>query len=214
MIAYDPLVTFLLASLFLAITPGPDNLYVLMQSVVYGYKTGVFITLGLCTGLIMHTAAVALGLTLLLQSSPYILPLLKLFGASYLVYLSWRSYRAAAIEISLQNHEALTTFQSYQRGIILNVSNPKVGLFFLAFLPQFTNIDQGSLVEQTLLLGGVFIAITVIVFTGDCTNCLFIKRFSYRSSGSAKSHAPSDGLCTIGLGPTFSTFYMRMHISQ
>ena len=140
MIAYDPLVTFLLASLFLAITPGPDNLYVLMQSVVYGYKTGVFITLGLCTGLIMHTAAVALGLTLLLQSSPYILPLLKLFGAGYLVYLSSQSYRAEAIDISLLNHEALTIFQSYQRGIILNVSNPKVGLFFLAFLPQFTNI--------------------------------------------------------------------------
>jgi threonine/homoserine/homoserine lactone efflux protein len=165
MIAYDPLVIFLLASLFLAITPGPDNLYVLMQSVVYGYKTGVFITLGLCTGLIMHTAAVAMGLTLLLQSSPYILPLLKLFGAGYLVYLSSQSYRAEAIDISLLNHEALTILQSYQRGIILNVSNPKVGLFFLAFLPQFTNIEQGGLVEQTLLLGFMFIAITVIVFT-------------------------------------------------
>ena len=166
MIGYDPLLVFILASLVLAITPGPDNLYVMMQSAVYGYKTGVFITLGLCTGLLMHTAAVALGLTLLLLSWPYILPLLKLFGASYLVYLSWQSYRAADIDISLLNHEALTTFQSYQRGIILNVSNPKVALFFLAFLPQFTNITQGGLLEQTLLLGGMFIAITVIVFTG------------------------------------------------
>ena len=146
MIGYESLVVFLLASLILAITPGPDNFYVLMQSAVYGYKTGVFITLGLCTGLLIHSAAVALGLTILLSSSPYTFPLLKLFGASYLVYLSWQSYRAASIDISLQNHEALTTFQSYQRGIILNVSNPKVGLFFLAFLPQFTNIDQGSLI--------------------------------------------------------------------
>ncbi len=212
MIGYEPLVVFLLASLILAITPGPDNLYVLMQSAVYGYKTGIFITLGLCTGLLIHSVAVALGLTILLLSLPYTLSLLKLFGASYLVYLSWRSYRAAAIEISLQNHEALTTFQSYQRGIILNVSNPKVGLFFLAFLPQFTNIDQGSLVEQTLLLGGGVYCDNSDCFYWCCTNCFIIKRFSYRSSGSAKSHAPSDGLCTIGLGPTFSTFYMRMHI--
>ena len=166
MIEYDPLVIFLLASLFLAITPGPDNLYVLMQSAVYGYKTGVFITLGLCTGLLIHSIAVALGLSILLLSSSFTLQLLKFFGASYLIYLSWQSYRAATIDIFLQKHEALTTFQSYQRGIVLNVSNPKIGLFFLAFLPQFTIVEQGGLVEQTLLLGVIFIVITVIVFTG------------------------------------------------
>ena len=199
MIAYDPLVIFLLASLFLAITPGPDNLYVLMQSVVYGYKTGVFITLGLCTGLIMHTAAVALGLTLLLQSSLYVLPLLKLFGAGYLVYLSWQSYRAEAIDISLLNHEALTIFQSYQRGIILNVSNPKVGLFFLAFLPQFTNIDQGSLVEQTLLLGGVFIAITVIVFTGVALIASSLSDFLIGAPGVQKVMHRVTGSVLLGL---------------
>ena len=71
MIGYEPLVVFLLASLILAITPGPDNLYVLMQSAVYGYKTGIFITLGLCTGLLIHSVAVALGLTILLLSLPY-----------------------------------------------------------------------------------------------------------------------------------------------
>ena len=166
MIEYDPLVIFLVASLFLAITPGPDNLYVLMQSAVYGYKTGVFITLGLCTGLLIHSIAVALGLSILLLSSSFTLQLLKFFGASYLIYLSWQSYRAATIDIFLQKHEALTTFQSYQRGIVLNVSNPKIGLFFLAFLPQFTIVEQGGLVEQTLLLGVIFIVITVIVFTG------------------------------------------------
>ena len=199
MIAYDPLVIFLLASLFLAITPGPDNLYVLMQSVVYGYKTGVFITLGLCTGLIMHTAAVALGLTLLLQSSLYVLPLLKLFGAGYLVYLSWQSYRAEAIDISLLNHEALTIFQSYQRGIILNVSNPKVGLFFLAFLPQFTNIEQGGLVEQTLLLGFMFIAITVIVFTGVALIASSLSDFLIGAPGVQKVMHRVTGSVLLGL---------------
>ena len=166
MIGFDPLLVFILASLVLAITPGPDNLYVMIQSAVYGYKTGVFITLGLCTGLLIHSIAVALGLSILLLSSSFTLQLLKFFGASYLIYLSWQSYRATTINIFLQKHEALTTFQSYQRGIILNVSNPKIGLFFLAFLPQFTIVEQGGLVEQTLLLGVIFIVITVIVFTG------------------------------------------------
>tara|TARA_B110000305_G_C19404550_1_gene621972 strand:+ start:171 stop:794 length:624 start_codon:yes stop_codon:yes gene_type:complete len=199
MIGYESLVVFLLASLILAITPGPDNFYVLMQSAVYGYKTGVFITLGLCTGLLIHSAAVALGLTILLSSSPYTFPLLKLFGASYLVYLSWQSYRAASIDISLQNHEALTTFQSYQRGIILNVSNPKVGLFFLAFLPQFTNIDQGSLIEQTLLLGGGFIAVTVIVFSGIALIASSLSDFLIGAPGVQKVMHRVTGSVLLGL---------------
>ena len=128
MIAYDPLVTFLLASLFLAITPGPDNLYVLMQSVVYGYKTGVFITLGLCTGLIMHTAAVAMGLTLLLQSSPYILPLLKLFGAGYLVYLSSQSYRLP--DHKNAEHFVLIDFKLPTISIVFDQSAFMLGLKF------------------------------------------------------------------------------------
>jgi threonine/homoserine/homoserine lactone efflux protein len=165
MLSSDVLILFLSVSLFLAITPGPDNLYVLMQSAVYGYKTGVFITLGLCTGLIIHSMAVALGLATLLQTSSLALPLLKFFGASYLVYLAWQAYRAASIDLSRQNSESLTPLQFYRRGIIMNVSNPKIGLFFLAFLPQFTDIDQGDIAVQTLLLGGFFIIVAFIVMT-------------------------------------------------
>jgi threonine/homoserine/homoserine lactone efflux protein len=165
MLSSDVVILFLSVSLFLAITPGPDNLYVLMQSAVYGYKTGVFITLGLCTGLIIHSMAVALGLATLLQTSSLALPLLKFFGASYLVYLAWQAYRAASIDLSRQNSESLTPLQFYRRGIIMNVSNPKIGLFFLAFLPQFTDIDQGDIAVQTLLLGGFFIIVAFIVMT-------------------------------------------------
>ena len=136
-----------------------------MQSAVYGYKTGVFITLGLCTGLIIHSMAVALGLATLLQTFSLTLPLLKFFGASYLVYLAWQAYRAASIDLSRQNSESLTPLQFYRRGIIMNVSNPKIGLFFLAFLPQFTDIDQGDIAVQTLLLGGFFIIVAFIVMT-------------------------------------------------
>jgi threonine/homoserine/homoserine lactone efflux protein len=165
MLSYELVTLFVSVSLFLAITPGPDNLYVLMQSAIYGYKTGLLITLGLCTGLILHSAAVALGLATLLQASSLALPLLKLFGASYLIYLAWQAYRAASIDLSRQNAESLTPFQFYRRGIMMNVSNPKIGLFFLAFLPQFTNIDQGNLATQTLSLGGLFIVVAFIVMT-------------------------------------------------
>ena len=165
MFGNDPLFIFLLASLSLAITPGPDNLFVLMQSAVYGYKTGTFITLGLCTGLIFHSAAVALGLATMLQTSPFAFPLLKVFGASYLLYLSWQAHRAANIDLSLQAVAPLTPFQFYRRGIIMNISNPKIGLFFLAFLPQFIDVKHGELANQIMLLGGIFIVISFIVMT-------------------------------------------------
>jgi threonine/homoserine/homoserine lactone efflux protein len=163
--SYDVVTLFVSVSLFLAITPGPDNLYVLMQSAIYGYKTGVLITLGLCTGLMIHSTAVALGLTTLLQASSFALPLLKLFGVSYLTYLAWQTYRAASIDLSHQNTELLTPFQFYRRGIVMNISNPKIGLFFLAFLPQFTDIEQGDLAIQTLWLGGLFIVVAFIIMT-------------------------------------------------
>lgn len=165
MLSYDVITLFVSVSLFLAITPGPDNLYVLMQSAIFGYKTGVLITLGLCTGLMIHSTAVALGLTTLLQASSFTLPLLKLFGASYLTYLAWQAYRAASIDLSHRNTELLTPFQFYRRGIVMNISNPKIGLFFLAFLPQFTDIEQGDLAIQTLWLGGLFIVVAFIVMT-------------------------------------------------
>jgi threonine/homoserine/homoserine lactone efflux protein len=164
MLGYDPLIVFLLASFFLAITPGPDNLYVLMQSATYGYKVGLFITLGLCTGLILHSTAVALGLAAILQTSPLAFPALKLFGASYLIYLSWQAFRAASV--ALPRHSALNSIQLYRRGIMMNISNPKVGLFFVAFLPQFTDLSQGDWVSQIMLLGGLFIVIAFIVMTG------------------------------------------------
>jgi len=165
MLGYEPLVIFLLTTLFLAITPGPDNLYVLMQSAVYGYKAGIFITLGLCTGLIIHSTAVALGLATVLKTAPLAFPLLKLFGAGYLVYLAWQAYRAATVDLSHHNTEPLSRFQFYRRGIVMNLSNPKIVLFFLAFLPQFTDVNQGDLATQIVLLGGLFVIIAFIVMS-------------------------------------------------
>jgi len=166
MISLNTAVIFSTISFFLALTPGPDNLYVLMQSTVYGYRTGILITLGLCTGLVIHSMAAALGFASLIQASPLALPILEAAGVSYLVYLAWQAYRTSSADLSRQNIDALSTFQFYRRGIIMNVSNPKIVLFFLAFLPQFTDVSRGDITTQILFLGSLFIAIAFVVMSG------------------------------------------------
>jgi threonine/homoserine/homoserine lactone efflux protein len=163
-IPLEELGLFAFASIALALAPGPDNIFVLMQSALYGPSRGLLVTLGLCTGLLAHTAAVSLGVAALLKTSALAFNLLKSLGAGYLLYLAWQSFRAnaSAIEGSRQTEPA--GFQLYKRGVILNVTNPKVAIFFLAFLPQFADPQRGSIVPQILLLGFVFMVVTLTVF--------------------------------------------------
>ena len=158
----DSYTVFILASLLLAITPGPDNLFVLTQSTLYGKKAGLLITLGLCTGLIFHTSIVAFGFAIILQSS-WALTALKSFGACYLLYLAFKSLTAttATFKAPVQ----LSSFALYRRGIIMNSTNPKVSLFFLAFLPQFISIESGSHIAQVFILGVLFAVTGFCVFT-------------------------------------------------
>lgn len=163
MIEADTLLLFFSASALLGLSPGPDNLFVMAQSAQHGRVAGLIVTLGLCTGLIVHTMAVALGLAALFQTSAVAFTVLKFVGASYLLYLAWQAFRADASESGGQVAQ-LDKGRLYRRGIIMNITNPKVSLFFLAFLPQFADPQRGSLVGQLLLLGGVFILATVLVF--------------------------------------------------
>ena len=162
----DTLLVFFLASILLALTPGPDNLFVLTQAIQRGKIAGVAVTIGLCTGLLVHTSAVALGVAALLQTSAIAFTLLKYAGAAYLLYLAYQSFRAGEEGRSDQTTQALSFGRLYRRGIIMNVTNPKVSLFFLAFLPQFVDPAYGPLVPQILLLGLLFILSTILVFGG------------------------------------------------
>ncbi len=162
-----PLVTvalFLTASIALALAPGPDNLFVLTQSALYGRKTGLLVTLGLCTGLLVHTAAVSLGVAAVFQTSRLAFNGLKIVGALYLLYLALQAFRASSRQLNGGGETQLTTRELYGRGIIMNVSNPKVAIFFLAFLPQFTDPTRGSITLQMLSLGALFMAATLVVF--------------------------------------------------
>ncbi len=164
----DPasLAVFFAASVLLAISPGPDNLFVLAQSLVGGRITGFMITLGLCTGLLVHISAVALGVAAVIKASSLAFTLLKVAGAGYLLYLAWRAFRASGLAAASAGNERLSSVQLYRRGIIMNVTNPKVTMFFLAFLPQFINPETGPVIPQIVLLGGLFIFATLIIFSG------------------------------------------------
>lgn len=160
----DSLTTFAIASILLALAPGPDNLFVLTQSSVNGYKTGLFITLGLCTGLIVHTLAVALGVAALLQGSAVAFTVLKIAGALYLLYLAWQAFHASGENINTDDRTDLNGIKFYFRGVIMNVTNPKVSIFFLAFLPQFADPANGPIILQIIILGTLFIFVTLLVF--------------------------------------------------
>jgi threonine/homoserine/homoserine lactone efflux protein len=163
---FDPstLLLFTSASLLLALAPGPDNIFVLTQSALKGRLVGLVVTLGLCTGLIVHTSAVALGVAAVFQASALAFNLLKYAGAAYLLYLAWGAFRAGASVLSSESDQEISLARYYLRGIVMNVTNPKVSIFFLAFLPQFTRPEMGSLPLQMLVLGAVFILATLLVF--------------------------------------------------
>lgn len=165
MLPIETVLTFFSASLLLALAPGPDNLFVLTQSALRGRLAGILVVLGLCTGILVHTTAVAFGVAVIFQASEIAFTALKLCGAGYLLYLAWGAFRAQPETVSPgTGSTGLQRGQLYRRGIIMNVTNPKVSIFFLAFLPQFADPARGPISLQMVLLGGLFIVATVLVF--------------------------------------------------
>ena len=164
MIDNNVLLAFFTTSLILALSPGPDNLFVMAQSARTGRIAGLFVTLGLATGLIGHTVAVAFGLAAIIRASTLAFTALKFSGAAYLLYLAWQAFRAGAATVKKEDVQAFSRGNLYRRGIVMNITNPKVSLFFLAFLPQFADPRRGSMMLQFFQLGGIFIMATIFVF--------------------------------------------------
>ena len=164
MLSIETFSAFFLASALLAIAPGPDNIFVLTQSALHGKLSGLVVVFGLCTGLLFHTTAVAFGVAVIFQASTLAFTLLKVIGAGYLVYLAWQIFRASPEQISMQSDQQKSLGTLYRRGIIMNLTNPKVSIFFLAFLPQFADPVRGPISLQMIALGGIFIIATILVF--------------------------------------------------
>ena len=163
------LIAFFGVAVVLALTPGPDNIFVLLQSAQRGWRAGMAVVVGLCAGLVVHTAAVALGLAAVFAASAVAFTVLKFCGAAYLAYLAWQALRAPAAVASEVPTGAPTTpgpslGRMVGRGMVMNLTNPKVLVFFLAFLPQFADPARGGVALQLMVLGVVFMVATLLVF--------------------------------------------------
>lgn len=162
---FNVLLSFVIATSVLAISPGPDNIYVLMQSLVHGKKFGIATVCGLMTGCLVHTTLVAFGVSVLIRANDSLFFIIKLFGALYLFYLAYEVFKSNS-ELSIDNTDIpnKTTSQLFKQGFVMNVLNPKVSIFFLAFFPGFLFSDTLSTISQFYILGLLFIVVSFVIF--------------------------------------------------
>ncbi|MEQ8419038.1 MAG: LysE family translocator [Arenibacter algicola] len=163
---YDILLTFVLATAALAISPGPDNIFVLIQSIANGKKYGIATVAGLMTGCLVHATLLAFGVSAIIKSNPNLFFVIKLFGAIYLVYLAYKVFRSSDhLELPNRGVSKKSLGALYKQGFIMNVLNPKVTIFFLAFFPGFLFSNDISIVVQFYILAGIFILVSFTIFS-------------------------------------------------
>lgn len=157
---------FIIASFLLCLAPGPDNIYVLTQGMTKSKKAALVTTFGLCSGLIIHTTAAAFGISVIFKTSEIAFNIVKYAGALYLLYIAFQAfkYRNEALDLSVQNSTSELK-KLFVKGFFMNVLNPKVSIFFLAFLPQFVSPANGNVPLQMISLGAIFMVLTIIVFS-------------------------------------------------
>lgn len=204
--SFSVLTSFALASFILAIAPGPDNIFVLTQSALYGVKKGIAVIIGLCLGILIQTLCLVVGLSAFISAVPALMIVIKLIGVAYLCYLAYQAIKAsralsressqaaasaagagasadagagAKADAGADNHSRahnklgdISYRRLVYRGLIMNITNPKVQLFFLSFFPQFLpSSAQGMVLAAYMaLLGAIFGIMTLIVF---CSIALF-----------------------------------------
>ncbi len=162
----ESLISFSIATVVLALSPGPDNIYVLTQSLAHGSKSGIATTAGLISGCIVHTALLAFGISAVITASPTLFFAIKCIGAAYLLYLAYKVFTSeASIEISENGSQKKSSWNYFKTGVFMNLVNPKVMLFFIAFFPAFLwNSSEGTAL-QFFILGGVFMLVSFFVFS-------------------------------------------------
>ena len=160
------LFSFTIASFFLALAPGPDNFFVLTFSAKYGRTLGVLFVLGLVCGCFIHTSLVAFGVSALIINNSLLLSILKYIGAVYLLFVAIKVYKSDnKIKDFKDPKYEVNKLKVFINGLLMNILNPKVLIFFLAFFPTFIFSDSISPVIQFYILGGIFMLITFIVFS-------------------------------------------------
>ena len=164
---YEILTTFVLATALLALAPGPDNIFVLTTSITRGMGAGLVITAGLMTGCLVHTSFLAFGLAAVIRDNPLVFLIIRVFGALYMFYLAFTAARnTPVLESDTGTNPGKGLWHFYRQGFIMNVLNPKVAIFFLAFFPAFLFSKSHPLVVQFYVLGLLFILVSFTVFAG------------------------------------------------
>jgi len=158
-------VLFFTTALALNIAPGPDLLYILTKTIANGKRVGIASALGVCSGALFHVAAASLGLSAILVSSAIAFTVVKFIGVGYLLYLAYESFRSAGTSLNITSNSELkeSAWKAYKQGVLVDILNPKVAIFFMAFLPQFIRDDHGAVPMQLLYLGLLVVAVAVIV---------------------------------------------------
>jgi threonine/homoserine/homoserine lactone efflux protein len=156
--------SFLGVAILLTLMPGPDILFVITQSISQDKKAGIATALGLCSGLIVHITAATLGISTIIYQSALAFTVIKYTGAAYLLYLAWQSFKAKETGFTINHNKPLKYPSLYKKGILMNLLNPKVSLFFLALLPQFVNKSMGHITLQMFILGIIFLVQALVIF--------------------------------------------------
>lgn len=186
---------FVLASLLLAVSPGPAVLYIVSRGVSGGQRAGVVSALGIATGGLLHVTAAVLGISALVAASARAFTIIKWAGAAYLIYLGVRTWRSAGADV--ERWRAASTRRVFADAVVVNALNPKAAVFFLAFLPQFVDPARGSAVAQTLVLGAIFI---VVAFVSDTIYGLGSGWVSERIAVNGRTLRRIGGVTMVGLG--------------
>lgn len=164
---FEILVSFIIATSALAFSPGPDNIYVMMQSIVHGKKYGIATVGGLITGCLVHTTFVAFGMSIIIKEQLWLFTVIKWCGAIYLIYLAYKVYKSSSnLVLNNNNIPRKTMSQLFKQGFVMNVLNPKVSLFFLSFFPAFLFSKSLNTIYQFYVLGFLFMITSFIIFMG------------------------------------------------
>ena len=164
---FEILVSFIIATSALAFSPGPDNIYVMMQSIVHGKKYGIATVGGLITGCLVHTTFVAFGMSIIIKEKLWLFTIIKWCGAIYLIYLAYKVYKSSSnLVLNNNNIPRKTMSQLFKQGFVMNVLNPKVSLFFLSFFPAFLFSKTLNTIYQFYVLGFLFMITSFIIFMG------------------------------------------------
>jgi len=204
---YSNILYFLGASVLLTIAPGPDNIFVVTQGITKGRKAAIITATGMCSGIIVHTTAAALGISVIFYSSALAFNLVKFAGAAYLLFLAYRAVREQSDLTLRKNGNMLTGFALFRRGFIMNVLNPKVALFFLAFLPQFVSSTTQNFALEMIFLGCIFMVQGSIIFT-------MIGFFSGSIGEYIQKNAKVSGVFSWLTAGVFALLGIRLALSQ